>query len=65
VADEQWLCLGGRQHAWVVTGWDTGNESTAAYELFCPTCGRLVGRDRPDEAWSWVPLEGAPDAGQP
>ena len=51
------MCLGGRQHGWVVTGWDTGNESLAAYELFCPTCGRLVGRERPDEAWNWVPLE--------
>ena len=56
--DERWLCLGGRQHSWVVSGYDTGNEYMAAYELFCPTCGRLVGRDRADETWNWVPLEG-------
>ncbi|HSK59608.1 MAG TPA: hypothetical protein VK935_11210 [Actinomycetospora sp.] len=58
MSDARWLCLGGLQHGWVVTGWDTGNESMAAYELFCPTCGRLVGRDRPDESWSWVPMDG-------
>jgi hypothetical protein len=56
--DGQWLCLGGRQHSWVVTSWDTGNEFMAADELFCPTCGRLVGRERPDQSWSWVPMEG-------
>ncbi|HWN27435.1 MAG TPA: hypothetical protein VNP37_10775 [Actinomycetospora sp.] len=54
---ERWLCLGGRQHGWVVTGWDNRNESMSAYELFCPTCGRLVGREGTDTAWSWVPLE--------
>jgi hypothetical protein len=60
VADEQWLCLGGRQHAWVVTNYDSGNEFMAADEIFCPTCGRLVARDRPGEVWSWIPLEGDP-----
>jgi hypothetical protein len=52
------LCLGGRQHAWVVTGWDSGNEYLSAYELFCPTCGRLVGRERQEQSWTWEPLPG-------
>lgn len=56
--DERWLCLGGLQHSWVVTGWAVADESMGADELFCPTCGRLVGRDRTDQDWIWVPLEG-------
>ena len=55
--DARWLCLGGLQHSWVVTGWDTRNESMSAYELFCATCGRLVGRGEVEQTWSWVPLD--------
>lgn len=58
MSDDQWLCLGGLQHAWVATNYDAGNEYLAAYELFCPTCGRIVGRERQDGDWTWEPLPG-------
>jgi hypothetical protein len=56
--DERWLCLGGRQHGWVVTAWDAATEAMTAYEVFCPTCGQLVGRRETEADWHWVPLDG-------
>ena len=54
------LCVGGRQHAFVVTEWEqSGAESFWALELFCATCGTTAFRQGDTGAWSWNPGTGS------
>jgi hypothetical protein len=52
------LCLRGRQHVFVVVGWDAGGaESLWAYEMVCPTCGTELSRDQGTDPWRWIAPE--------